>query len=115
MANTDKTTKAFEAASAHTGGGAEKAPGQAGAGHRFNIRFGIWTPAGRLYMALLGGRERRPKDRRREDRERHPLWTRDNVRLATVIGLIFFAASVIVLATGQYMVFLGAWHMGSVD
>ena len=123
MAHEDRTTQAVEAAPAETGEQREAVPVGAGegsveapagegeatttkqvwAGHPFDIRLRIWTPFGPRYLVLLGGREHRPSDRRREERKRHPLWTLYNVLVGTVITVILLLVGNLALAAALYL------------
>jgi hypothetical protein len=54
--------------------------------HRVNIRLSLPTPWGRVYLLALAGRERRGADRRRWERERHPLATLGNLVVMLLLG-----------------------------
>lgn len=114
MASTDRSTRAAETGEqrepglASTDEESSQAEGEektAWTGHPFNVRLSFWTPWGRVYLVLVGGPERRPSDRRREDRKRHPLWTRNNVFGGIGLAVILFAAGILGLAAGQYVAF----------
>ena len=59
-------------------------------GHTVDIRASLWTPLGRRYLAIVGGRERRDQLRLAHERSRHPL-----VRLGNVVSLLLFACMVL--------------------
>ena len=64
---------------------AEKNPWE---NHPVDLRFSLPTPFGRVYLALIAGRERRSAARRAMDRDRFPLLTLGNlVLLAAFLGL----------------------------
>ena len=57
--------------------------------HPVDFRFSLPTPFGRIYLAVIGGRERRSAARRAMDRNRFPAFTIGNlVVLTAVLGLI---------------------------
>ena len=90
-------------AEAHAGEGEATTTEQVWAGHPFDIRLRIWTPFGPRYLVLLGGREHRPSDRRREERKRHPLWTLYNVFVGIVITVILLLVGNVGLAATLYL------------
>lgn len=59
-------------------------------GHAVDIRVSLWTPLGRRYLAIVGGRERRDQLRLAHERSRHPL-----VRLGNVVSLLLFVCMVL--------------------
>ena len=78
------------------------------AGPPINLRFSIPTLLGRYYFVLAAGPERRPKDRRSEDRQRNPLRTLRNL---VFIG----AASVVMLYLGSMIgLALYIWYLSMV-
>ena len=81
-----------------------------GNAHPINIRVSIpLLVMGRFYITLLSGRERRGGERRRLERERHPLLTFANMTLLFIAGFIGGGACWIVLQT------LMAWILGLND
>ncbi len=64
-------------------------------GHAVDIRLSFWTPLGRRYLAIVGGRERRGRTRLAHERARHPL-----VRLGNLVSLLLFGC--IVLGLGGF-------------
>ncbi len=59
-------------------------------GHAVDIRLSLWTPIGRRYLAIVGGRERRDRLRLAHERARHPL-----ARVGNVVSLALFACMVL--------------------
>ena len=53
------------------------------------LRFSLPLPGSRVYFALVGGRERRSRERLALERRRHKMTTRSNV-LFIVIGALTF-------------------------
>ncbi|MGB0681373.1 MAG: hypothetical protein ACPGOV_01625 [Magnetovibrionaceae bacterium] len=47
--------------------------------HDLDIRLSVPTPGGGRYLTLVGGRERRPRERRRNERNNRPLFTIGNI------------------------------------
>jgi len=56
--------------------------------HAINVRLTIPLPFTRLYLTIVGGRERRNPDRRVEDRQKNPLATKWNIAFLGLLGLI---------------------------
>ena len=65
--------------------------------HKVNIRLTIPTVFNKYYLVILGGRERRDRDRIAAERRRHPLYTLSNLLfLLGVGGLAVYFSSVII-------------------
>ncbi len=78
--------------------------------HPVNIRVSIPLLAlGRFYVIFLAGRERRDGERRRQEREIHPLLTFTNMVFLFIGGFIGGGASWIILQT------LIVWILGLND
>ncbi len=78
--------------------------------HPVNIRVSIPLLAfGRFYMTILAGRERRSGERRRLEREKHPLLTSANMIFLFIVGFIGGSACWIILQA------LVAWVLGLND
>ena len=56
--------------------------------HPVNIRLSIPLPAGRWYVTVLLGRERRGAERRKEERQKHPLVTSANMVFLFIVGVV---------------------------
>jgi hypothetical protein len=56
-----------------------------------NIRFSLPVPPGRIYLAILAGRDRRGRDRRRDERRANPLRTMGNFLFVIAAALAFYA------------------------
>lgn len=87
---------ASEAAPART---SEQMP-SAWAGHPINLRFSVPFLHTRFYLTVVAGRERRPEERRRQERTDHPVVTFGNALFAigvstliTLMGLAVLIAS----------------------
>ncbi|OEJ64101.1 hypothetical protein [Magnetovibrio blakemorei] len=70
------------------------------AGHPINLRFSVPFFHTRFYLTVVAGRERRPEDRRRQERTAHPVVTVGNALFAigvstliTLMGLSVLIAS----------------------
>lgn len=70
------------------------------AGHPINLRFSVPFFHTRFYLTVVAGRERRPEDRRRQERTVHPVVTVGNALFAigvstliTLMGLTVLIAS----------------------
>lgn len=60
--------------------------------HPVDLRLSLPTPFGRIYIAMVAGRERRSAARRAIDRRQRPLLTTGNVLVvAGVLGLLAWA------------------------
>ena len=57
-------------------------------GHPINIRFSVPFFGRRFYLAVLAGQERRPAERLKADRTKHPLATRANVIFLSLCGVV---------------------------
>jgi hypothetical protein len=70
--------------------------------HPIDVRVTLPWFGGPVYLALVGGRERRSAERRRLERRRHPLISLGNVALFTAVGvvLILGAFALSLLAMG---------------
>ena len=64
-------------------------PGQ---GPAVNIRVSVPLLFGRVYIAVLAGRERRSRQRLREERAANPLATAGNLVFMIVAALVFYGA-----------------------
>jgi hypothetical protein len=69
----------------------EAAPSSAGArawsvNSPINIRLSIPLGFDRFYLTIVGGRERRGRDRQRRERRKHPLWTATNLLFLAAVG-----------------------------
>ena len=62
-----------------------------------NIRFTMPAPAGRWFMNVFVGRERRSRDRLKRDRAAHPLTTFGNVLFIAAGIAVFYALSAVAL------------------
>ena len=71
--------------------------------HDINIRVGLPTPFGRVFLAVVGGRDGRSRRRRSQDRSRYPL--------ATFANLFFIGG---VLAVPYLIILLGTLIYGGV-
>ena len=69
--------------------------------HFINVRLSIPLIFMRVYVALVIGRERRSKTRRRAEREKHPLGTLGNTFFFSTTSALFSMAflAVIIVAT----------------
>lgn len=68
--------------------------------HPIDIRFTVF---GRVFMVILGGRERRHRQRRIDERSRHPLRT-----VANILFLVWVAIMGLTLGSGlQWLIFGG--------
>ena len=64
--------------------------------HPINIRFSVPFIGSRYYVTLVAGRERRTHERRREERDDHPLMTWGNAMFAMGLTTIAMFAALIV-------------------
>lgn len=67
--------------------------------HAINLRLTIPLPFASYYLAIVGGKERRSPERRREERQKHPLATKWNILFLAVFGFITGLAMVTVIQT----------------
>lgn len=73
-------------------------PGSSGAwsGHPINLRLSVPFLHTRFYLTIVAGRERRPEDRRQQERSAHPVVTFGNalfaIGVSTLITLMGLAA-----------------------
>lgn len=63
-------------------------------GHRINLRVSVPLPGRRLYVAVVGGFERRDGDRRRKDRSENPMLTLGNFLFVLGVGAVFYMAAI---------------------
>ncbi len=59
-----------------------------GRDHPLNIRVSLPLLFGRYYVVVLAGKERRGAERRKEERQKHPLWTAANTIFLFAAGFI---------------------------
>ena len=59
-----------------------------GRDHLLNIRVSLPLLFGRYYVVLLAGKELRSAERRKEERQNHPLWTTANTTILFAGGFI---------------------------
>ncbi len=57
-------------------------------GHPVNIRFSVPFFGRRFYLTVVAGQERRPAERLKADRAKHPLATRANVIFLSLCGVV---------------------------
>jgi hypothetical protein len=69
--------------------------------HPLDIRLGLPLFAQRYYLVIVGGRERRSPERRRRDREEHPLLRPGHLALAALLATL--ALGIVGLAWGSAM------------
>ncbi len=70
-----------------------------GAPPSINIRFSLPVPPGRIYLAVMAGRDRRGSARRREDRRVNPLRSMGNFIFVIAASVMFYAAAAGILLT----------------
>ncbi|MCC7167165.1 MAG: hypothetical protein IT565_06310 [Rhodospirillales bacterium] len=63
-------------------------------GHRINLRLSVPLPGRRMYVAVVGGFERRDTDRRRKDRSENPMLTLGNFLFILGVGAVFYMAAI---------------------
>jgi hypothetical protein len=56
--------------------------------HRINLRATLPLPFGSWYVTLVAGPERRRKERRKDERKKHPLDTLPNALFLLSIGIV---------------------------
>ena len=56
--------------------------------HPLKIRVSLPLRFGRYYVLLLAGKELRSAERRKEERQKHPLWTAANTIILFAAGFI---------------------------
>ncbi len=66
-----------------------------------NIRFSLPVPPGRIYLAIMAGRDRRGRGRRHEDRQVNPLRTMGNFVFVIAASLVFYAVAAGILLTSS--------------
>jgi hypothetical protein len=69
-----------------------------------NIRFSLPMPPGRIYLAVMAGRDRRGHRRRNADRTVNPLRTMGNFIFVIVASVVFYAVAAGVLLTSSSIV-----------
>lgn len=79
-------------------------PGEWLGKHALNLRATLPLPFGRWYVTLVAGPEKRRKERRKEERSKHPLDTLPNVMFLFSIGIVsltlFLTITALVLIHG---------------
>ena len=77
-----------------------------GAPPSINIRLSFPVPPGRVYLAIMAGRDRRGQGRRQEDRRQNPLRTMGNTIFVIAASVVFYAlAAGILLASPSVLPF----------
>ncbi len=66
-----------------------------------NIRFSLPVPPGRIYLAVMAGRDRRGSGRRKDDRRVNPLRTMGNFVFVIVAAAVFYAIAAGFLLTSS--------------
>ena len=65
-----------------------------------NLRLSFPVPPGRVYLAIMAGRDRRGRGRRKEDRRQNPLRTMGNTMFVIAASVVLYAlAAGILLAS----------------
>ncbi len=62
--------------------------------HSINIRLTLPLPGKRIYVAVVGGVEKRARGRLKEERKSHPLLTMGNFLFVQGVGAAFYTAAV---------------------
>ena len=90
LQSTDGASDREDAFKGELGVAAREKPGDTpwGNDHPVNIRLSIPLPAGRWYVTVLAGRERRDAERRREERQKHSLLTSGNMAFLFIVGVV---------------------------
>ena len=57
-------------------------------GHPVNIRLSVPFFSRRFYLTVIAGQERRPAERLKADRSKHPLATRANIVFFSICGIV---------------------------
>ena len=70
-----------------------------GAPPSINLRFSVPIPPGRVYLAIMAGRDRRGRGRQREDRRQNPLRTMGNFIFVIAASVALYALAAGVLLT----------------
>ncbi|MEK7244830.1 MAG: hypothetical protein AAB223_02290 [Pseudomonadota bacterium] len=110
MANSDPIVETPGAMGAVSTAGGEKTastpPKKAGfwGRHPIDIRFSLPFLGGRFYVAALSGRERRPAERRAQERHHYPLRTAANVFFVLGLGAAFYALALVLVAFASAIV-----------
>ncbi len=79
--------------------------GWSGRGHPLNIRVSLPLLFGRYYLVVLAGKELRSAERRKEERQKHPLWTAANTTILFAAGFIVGGSTWIGLQTLTIWIF----------
>ena len=66
-----------------------------------NIRFSLPVPPGRIYLAIMAGRDRRGRGRRKDDRRVNPLRTMGNFIFVIAAAVVFYAVAAGILLTSS--------------
>lgn len=66
-----------------------------------NIRFSLPVPPGRIYLAVMAGRDRRGHGRRKDDRRVNPLRTMGNFVFVIAAAVVFYAVVAGILLTSS--------------
>ena len=90
LQSTDSASDRRDAFTGEPGVAAGEKPGGIPSGNNpsVNIRLTIPLSAGRWYVTVLAGRERRDAERRREERQMHPLLTSANMVVLFIVGVV---------------------------
>ncbi len=64
-----------------------------------NIRFSLPVPPGRIYLAVMAGRDRRGPRRRNDDRRKNPMRTMGNFLFVIAAAVVFYAVAAGILLT----------------
>ena len=70
-----------------------------GAPPAINLRFSIPVPPGRVYLAIMAGRDRRGRGRRQKDRQQNPLRTMGNTMFVIAASVVLYALAAGILLT----------------
>ena len=70
-----------------------------GAPPSINFRLSFPVPPGRIYLAIMAGRDRRGRDRRQQDRRVNPLRTMGNFIFVIAASVVFYAIAAGILLT----------------
>jgi len=97
---------ALDKPAASTGGEGVKAGAKEWGRHPVNIRISVPLGIGRYYITIVAGRERRSRERRVEERRKHPLVSAGNLGAFFTLGVICGLAALAVIQFGAAYVLL---------
>ena len=79
--------------------------------HPINIRVSVPLGFGRWYFTLVGGSERRDPNRRKIERQRHPLFTLGNLVFLFSVGAVIGVAVAVLMINGAVQLLDGSYSV----